>query len=329
MLAPKIRKLTNSRDIFIERALPADGNLFVKVGADVKPYTVVGECSASCGKFVLPANFVPTKTRKSFYTAGQVIGKVGKKQIAAPYSGTLEKAAAKPEFHEVETHVNLLAGVWGTVSGLVENRSILIKTQTIDLHLAVCTNHFVVGELMVLPNSSEFARLDYIAKFVKNPVGKILYVGNNASMNTIAYALSLGVGAVLAGGCEKSVLDFAKNTALGLGIINCFGDTETPIDIFKLLNTVSPRLAFFDGERGLLRIPCKESELTKTNDATKQLIYEVKAGDTVQVLQKPYMCKIGIVDRVGETSIFVRFGVDENEKAASVEIVQPNFFLYK
>jgi hypothetical protein len=41
------------------------------------------------------------------------------------------------------------------------------------------------------------------------------------------------------------------------------------------------------------------------------------------------MCKIGIVDRVGETSIFVRFGVDENEKAASVEIVQPNFFLYK
>jgi hypothetical protein len=43
----------------------------------------------------------------------------------------------------------------------------------------------------------------------------------------------------------------------------------------------------------------------------------------VQVFQNPYFGWVGVVDRVMESSIFVKFGIDKN----SVEVRLPDFFI--
>ena len=74
----------------------------------------------------------------------------------------------------------------------------------------------------------------------------------------------------------------------------------------------------------MLRVPVRVEDLRPENEVAERAVFkDVEQGMVVQVLQDPHFGQTGIVDTVGESSIFVKFGVDN----VIAEVRYPNFFI--
>jgi hypothetical protein len=339
MYAPVLKKLIDKTDSFIERSLPVPGNLFVKENDPVKPFDRLGECVFSQKQAFYPKNLKPAKYKNNsqFYYAGSNLGKMNRKPVAAPFNGNLIKSANDSYvLQAADDKYILLSGVWGTVHKAAENRAVLIKTRTSDLLLAACTGINTSGELVVFPNPMEILEKYYLESFSKNNEGKIVYVGHFADIEVVKRAHEMGVSAVLAGSAHRDTFNYAKSEKLGFGIISGFGKLETPDQIFKLLSVIAYRYVFLYGEKNILRIPhsldggqdvIEDKAPKKPAKAVKTVkpvvIREVKKDVDIVCLQAPNFGKIGTVDSVSESSIFVKFSSEKG----STEIKLPNFFI--
>jgi hypothetical protein len=357
MYAPVLKKLIDKSDTFIERSLPVPGNLFVKENDPVKPFDRLGECVFSQKQTSYPKNLKPAKYKNNgqFYYLGSNLGQLKRKAISAPYNGRLNKSGdGSFIFQAADDKYILLSGVWGTVHQAVENRAVLIKTRTSDLLLAASTEINTSGELVVFPNPMEILEKYYLESFSKNNEGKIVYVGHFADLEVVKRAAEMGASAVLAGSAHRDTFNYARSKGLGFGIISGFGKLETPEQVFKLLSVIAYRYVFLYGEKNILRIPHsldggqdviedkqpkKLKKATKTTKSTKaaktakieklvsqekpEVIKEVVPGVDIVCLQAPNFGKIGTVDSVSESSIFVKF----NTEKGSTEIKLPNFFI--
>jgi hypothetical protein len=366
MYAPILKKLVEKTETYIERCLPIPGTVLVKEGDLVRPFDRLGECVYSQKQTLYQKNFKPLnfKNGKQFYYSGSDMGKIGKTTIAAPFNGNLfKKDDGTFVFNAAEDRYILLAGVWGTVHKIAENRAILIKTQSRDLLLVASTQVNVSGELVVFPNPVEILEKYYLESFSKNNEGKIVYVGHFADIEVVKRANEMGAAAVLAGSAHKETFNYAKSKGLGFGLISGFGKLETPEQIYQLLSSIAYRYVFLDGGKNTLRIPhsaddlmvkeevkevkvgetekvkktTKKAKVTKkekvssitsisdsfTTTSNSSIVREVKAGMDVLCLQSPNFGKIGVVDSLSESSIFVKF----NTEKAAVEIKLPNFFI--
>lgn len=345
MYSPVLKKLVDRKDTFIERCLPVAGSIFVKEGDPVKPFDRLGECVFSQKQAHYPKNLKPLKYKKSpqFYYAGSVLGKMAKKDITTPFNGYLAREKdGSYVLKAADDKYTLLSGVWGEVHKVVGNRSILIKTKTRDLLLVASTSVNSSGELVVFPNPLEILEKYYLESFSKNNAGKVIYVGHYADLEVVKRAGDMGVAAIIAGSASRETFNYAKEKGIALGIISGFGRPETPGQIFNLLSVIAYRYVFFEGERGILRIPHSTSDTQKGRESVEErgtsskkavvrkkvsakssIIKKVEKGVDVVCLQPPHYGKIGTVDSVSGTSIFVKFSIEKN----STEIKVPNFFI--
>jgi len=362
MFAPVIKKLIEKEESFIERTLPVPGSIFVKEGDSIKPFDRLGECTYSQKQLSLPKNFKPFKYKSvnQFYYQGSILGKIGKNQLKADFNGHLRKQPdGSYELIAVEDKFVLLSGVWGVIHKVFDNNSVLIKTQTKDLLLAASTPINVSGELVVFPNPMEILEKFYMESFSKSNAGKIVYVGHFADREVVKRACEMGAAAIIAGSAHKDTFNFAKQKGLGFGLISGFGKLETPEPIFKLLSVIAYRYVFLNGEKLTLKIPHspdseKVAEMKESNNleetqkdvkkkpgkknvdlankkttpgsnklTKEKIIREVKKGDDILCLQFPNFGKIGVVDSVSESSIFVKFNIEKG----LTEIRLPNFFI--
>jgi hypothetical protein len=359
MYAPVLIKLVEKTETYIERCLPVPGNLFVKEGDPIRPFDRLGECVFSQKQTVYPKSLKPFKYKnaRQFYYGGSNLGRIGKSVIAAPFNGNFTKKDDNTfVFNSTDDRHILLSGIWGTVHKVTENRAVLIKTQTRDLLLSASTQVSISGELVVFPNPMEILEKYYLESFSKNNEGKIVYVGHFADMEVVKRAWEMGAAAVLAGSAYRETFNYAKSRGLGFGLISGFGKLETPEPIYKLLSIIAYRYVFLDGEKNTLRIPHSmddhvanveaknknEKILQKTSKKIKTgkkekitfvgltsgsskspVIREVTKGVDIVCLQSPNFGKIGTVDSVSQSSIFVKF----NSEKATTEIKLPNFFI--
>src|SRR3989344_3763729 len=67
----------------------------------------------------------------------------------------------------------------------------------------------------------------YLEKFEKYAFGKILYVGNYASVEIVEKAIGLGVVGILAGGADEPAFAIAKKNKIFLGLFSGFGKAPT------------------------------------------------------------------------------------------------------
>lgn len=339
MLVPVIRRIKENKNCFLERVFPVDGNWNVQVGDYVEPFNHLGECRFSQNEMRFPKEFKPEnlKNSKKFYYQGSLLGKNKKEKIFAPYDGNLILTEEKEYFYEeVERKYLLLSGVWGTVKALHENKSALIATQTKDILFSSSTDIHASGELVVFPNPSDILKKSYLENFVKGVKGKIIYIGHFVGLDVVKRAYELEASAVVAGSAHSEVFDFAKNHQFPLGIFSGYGKIKTPEEVYKFLSSVSFRYVFFEGGKNLLRVPVKAEDIVDSKSIKKdkkekseaefvdaELVKNIEAGMRVQVLQNPYFGWMGTVDRVEESSIFVKFGLEDR----SVEIRLPNFLI--
>jgi len=335
MLVPVVRKIKDNENLLVERVFPVDGEWSVQEGEFVEPFSRLGGCRFSQNKMVLPKGFKPNdmKSTKKLFYADSLLGKAKKEKIFAPYDGNLMEVNGGYVFEENERNYSLLAGVWGTVKSTYDKKSALIQTQSKDILFCASTDKSTSGELVVFPNPSDILKKSYLENFVKGVKGKVIYIGHFVGLDVVKRAYELKASAVVAGSCHSETFDFAKENDFPFGVFSGFGKIKTPDDIYKYLSSVSFRYVFFDGEKNLLRVPVKVEDINKPENLKKgskvslyvdpEYIKEIGVGMKVQVLQNPYFGWIGVVDRVSESSIFVKFGIEDK----SVEIRLPNFLI--
>ncbi|MFZ5425265.1 MAG: hypothetical protein ACOZAO_05710 [Patescibacteria group bacterium] len=318
------RKAAYSNNIYIERTLPSSGDIVAKIGVSVEPFTKLGMTKISYGVMPVPngLQFKKDKNIGSYFYNGEVIGTSSSGNLIAPFDGYLVSEKDKLVFRQDQRDYWLLSGVWGEVAGIVDKKSILLKTQTLDLHLAACTDNSFAGELIVFPNPSPILEMQYLEKFTKNVFGKIIYTGNYASINLLKKAISMGVGGVLAGGADKYGFDLAKKSNLFLGVFSGHGNIPTPPFIFNALKDISNRFIFVQGERELIRVPVPQKfdvNLVRKNKP-RTFLKVPKKGMIVQVFEKPYFGWVGTIEDVQKEKIYVK--LDDAEKV--IEVTFPN-----
>ncbi len=324
MFIPVLKKITYSDKGFIERAFPSEGNVTVTVGEKVEPFTKLGDTLVSYQILDLDANFKPQKNDyiDDHIYKGSPIGWTGRKKVFAPFDGRLKRNVDDTyTFYEKPREFWLLAGVWGNVAKILDKRSVLINTQTVDIHLVASTNQSLSGELIVFPNPSDVLQSEYLEKFAKNLVGNIIYVGNYAGVKVVKRAIELGVGGVLAGGADRISFNTAKTANTFLGAINGFGRVPTTNYVFDTIKEFSNRFIFIDGDQNVVKIPIPTSVSSQNTSADPKLFLNLESGIKVQILEKPYFGWVGVVDRVGESSIFVKL----EDNGETVEVKIPNF----
>ena len=335
MLVPVARKIMDNRKCFIERVFPVEGVWDVKIGDFVEPFSRLGSCVFSQNKMTLPSDFKPRdiKGTEKFFYVDTLLGNVKKEKIFALYDGTLKELEDKKYVYEENPRKYfLLSGVWGTVKSLYGKSSALIETQSKDISFTYSTEFHSSGELVVFPNPSDILKKSYLENFVKGIKGKIIYIGNHVGLEVVKRAYELGASAVIVGSCHTDVFNFANNNGFSFGVFSGFGNIRTPEEIYKYLSSVSYRYVFFEGAKNILRIPVREEDIKISNKKEKitdigiinpEYVKTVEPGMRVQALQRPYFGWFGVVDRVSESSIFVKFGSDER----TVEIRLPNFLI--
>ena len=318
-LVPRLAKLVYSKDIFMERPLPLKGTLNVKVGEIVEPITKLGMTKISTAVAHIPSNlqFAKGKFESGFVYTGERIGRSGLKRVIAPFDGYISKMDQGYVLTQEPKEYWVLSGVWGEVVKKVENQSVLIKTQCIDVKLAICTEKYISGEFIVFPNPSNLLQMQYLENFAKDVYGKIIYLGEFAPYDAVVRAAELGVGALIAGSADRVSFEYAKSKNMILGLINGFGNLETPSYVFDVIKEVASRYIFVMGQTGTLRIPVPS--LDKEPTPVSQLV-ELVEGIRVQVLQKPYYGMTGTISSVQNSTVYVNLsGANE-----PVQITLPN-----
>ncbi|NMB70059.1 hypothetical protein GYA27_02555 [candidate division WWE3 bacterium] len=324
MLVPVLRRVTEKYDVFIERAMPVQGSLYVKQGDTVEPFDHIGDCIYAQRSTYLPQKFSPKGFKKNgqFYYANMELGSHGKEKIMSQYDGYLFKNTQdRFEFGEAERKYPLLSGVWGVVDKVIEKSSVLIKAPVKDICLPVCSSKFFAGELIVFPNPSSILEKFYLDQFsAQSADGKIVYVGNHVNMVLLQQAVKSGWGGVLAGSTDRETYAYAKANNITLGVFTGFGEVATPEDIYQLLNLISNRYVFFYGEKNLLRIPTPPTQESDEVEKAKKYVplKPMKKGANVIVLDRQFFGEVGVVDRVLEFSIFVKF--PDSQKTVEVKI---------
>ncbi len=322
MFVPIIKKITKSNDVLIERVLPRKGELDAVIGTSVEPFAKLGITKVTYGKLPIASSLkiVKGKSVGTYFYTGDIVGKVGKKKVVAPFDGYLEQMPNGFVFRQEERDFWLLSGVWGVVHDVVDGHSVLLKTQIIDIHLSVSTEISYAGELIVFPNPSELLEMQYLEKFSKDSFGKVIYVGHHINTDVVTKAAELGVAGLLAGSVDREAVALAKRYNIFLGAISGFGSIPTPEYIFEFLKDISNRYVFFQGGRGILRIPVSKpftEKEVKSNTYSGQL-RKLKKGLKVQILEDPHFCWVGEVSSVQEDGVYVI--LDEVQDPVKVKI---------
>lgn len=319
MKIPTLKKMRNAGDVLIERALPKEGSLVVKIGDKVEPFAKLGMSKASYGRMPMGNAVAIAKDKKlnDYFYCGDLIGNVLGKRITAPFDGYLVKEGEEYVFKQEERDYWLLSGVWGEVTGLVENKSVLIRTQTKNIHLPVCAGGNCSGELVVFPNPPTLLEISYLEKYAKETFGKVIYGGNFIRMEFLQRAIELNVAGVIGGSAGRSAFSLAKKEGMFLGVFSGFGRIPTPKYIFNFLKEISSRYVFLRGGENLLRVPIPYGEFV-SGKTPEEFLVELTPGLRVQVFKAPYFGFGGVVEDVRGMNVYVK--LDEINQSIEVEV---------
>jgi hypothetical protein len=322
---PLVKKTIYKEGILVERALPHEGKITVSVGDTVEPSDKLGTCKVVHEIVKLGDKFKVNKREdgSNYYANEALVGSLGRNKFYAPFSGLLEKSPEGHIFKSEEKDYWLLPGVWGKIKDISQNRSVLIETQTVDIHIPVNCGKRLSGELVVFPNPSEMLAVQYFSNYLKTPEGKVVYVGNHVSLELIKNAQEKKVKAVLAGSAAKDAYDFAVENNISLGLFLGFGSMNAPDIIFNFLNEVSNRNVLMDTEKNLLQVPVPADGNYEAYQKPSKILKYTRKGMTVQVLNSENFGQLGEVDRISKSGIFVKL----HENNEEVKVLPPNLLI--
>lgn len=303
---PTLKKVNYIGKTTVQRNLPKKGDLVVKVGDKVVPFTKIGRTKLSKKSIPLPKKLKISSNilKQEIIYKGDKIGRLGFKKYLAPYNGTIIDTKNGLEFIEEEHDFWVLSGVWGDVKDISDNKSVSITTQTINVPFAYYSGDFTMGELVVFPNPSELLDISYLEHFSKNTESKLIYVGDFLRKTLLDKAISLGITTLIAGSTTIEIASYAKKNNINIALFSGFGELKTPEFIFNLLNDISNRHVFLYDKLKILQVPVPED--FDPDIPTLSTLVEAQPGMEVYILATAYFGQVGKIDRVQDTDIYVK-----------------------
>lgn len=309
MIIPVYKNLSYIDDFYIERALPNKGKILVAESGKVEPFTKIGYSKNNNRELLIPSNF---KLNKSLFKSNQVktgdlIAYNGDTYIFAPFDGYFEERGKSKSFVKYQEDYWSLSGVHGKVEKIVPSKSCLIKSSGYLINFFAVSKSEVEGELLVLPNPSELIEIDFLDKYVKDGLGKIVYTGDFLRKSMLEKAIEIGCEGVIAGSCDRETLNFAKENNFFVGILSGFGRIPTASKLFNVIKNLDLKYAIVrEGSENLF---ISDNVKKSFNEKPFEIL---KEGLSVICLDYPYFAWEGTVISVESDLVGVKI-VKNNE----------------
>lgn len=273
MILPVYKNLNYLEEFYIERSLPNKGKILVTQNESVRPFSKIGYSKDVSRELLIPSNY---QLHKSFYNnnnvkTGDLLAYYKNNYIFAPFDGYIEERGRSKSLIKYQEDYWNLAGVNGEIYKVVPSRSVLIKTYGFSIKLFASSINFVEGELSILPNPSELIELDFMEKYVKEGLGKVVYTGDFLRKSMLDKAIEIGCEGIIAGSCDRETLLWARDNKFFVGILSGFGRIPTYNKVYNLLKSLDTRYVILqEGNENLfISTPDKKSFPQKPFDTLK------------------------------------------------------------
>jgi len=303
MIIPVYRNIRYEPEHYLERSLPNKGKILVEIGDKLSSYTKIGYSRNSNKELIIPSDFnVDKKFKKSnVFKMGDLLASKGKVYIFAPFDGFIEDRGSFRVFVKHPEDYWCLSGVSGSVEKIIQARSCLIKTRGYFLRFFATSTPSCEGELQILPNPSELIELDFMEKYIKDGLGKLVYTGDYLRKSMLQKAIEIGCEGIICGSTDRETLNYAKQSGFFVGVLSGFGRIPSTSKVFDLLKEL-------DSSYGIVNEGSDElfvSSEVKGNYLIKSFAV-LKEGLSVVSLAYPYFGWEGEITKVESEIVFVK-----------------------
>jgi hypothetical protein len=286
MKAPFLPKYKISSEVLIERSLPVMGNIFVKKGSVVQPFDKIGEAKILIDEITFKYDGDIIKKRGDMVSQGEVVAE-RKKTFGAevptisPSTGYIVKIDIKENLITIRKPsriYDLIAGVPGFVTDVVEGRGVLITTRAVVVKAVFGFGTETGGELVVLGDGGDLISQEDLREEM---TGKIIVCGR-IDRGLYAKGVAIGVSGFVCGSVNFSATKNFKVDGPEVLITEGFGDIPLSPVLFSYLKTVSGRFAIIRACENEIIIP--ETDQISWCFESGTLFVELKTGQTAQIL---------------------------------------------
>jgi len=303
MIIPAFKNITYVNDVFLERALPSKGKILLNINEKVSSYSKIGFSKNSIREILIPIDFKIAKNsfNQKQYKIGDLVAYGNNKYLFAPFDGYLENRGKVNVLVKDPEDYWLISGVSGVVSNVIPSRSTLIKTSGFELKFFATSTPSCEGVLEVLPNPSELIEIEYMDKYIKNGLGKIVYTGDFLRKEMLLKAIEIGCEGLIISSCDRETLEIAKENNFFVGVLSGFGRIPLREKTWKFLKTFKSKYSIVrEGSNNLF---ISELDSDYKNDSA---FVNLKIGLSVVVLDYPYFGWEGIVTSVEHENVRVK-----------------------
>lgn len=309
MIIPVYKNIRYEKDFFIERSLPSKGKIMVEVGDLVQSYTKIGYSKDNSKELIIPHDYkLDKKFKKStIFKMGDILAKKQDTYIFAPFDGYVEDRGNHFVLVKHQEDYWCLSGVAGRIEKILQSRACMISTKGYFLKLFASSFPVCEGELKVLPNPSELIEIEFMEKYIKDGIGKIVYTGDYLRKSMLVKAMEIGCEGILCGSTDRDTLNFAKDSGFFVGLLSGFGRIPTTTKMFKLLKELDSSYSLIQEGSDEIFISSDEfgSYLSKSFAVLKE-------GLEVISMAYPYYGWQGEIEKVESDFVFVKI-VKTNE----------------
>lgn len=303
MIIPTFKNISYLEDIFFERALPSKGKILLNNDEIVSSYSKVGFSKNSIRELLIPSELKIAK--KSYnqkqYKIGDLVAYGNNKYLFSPFDGYLENRGKINVLVKDPEDYWLISGVNGKVINVIPSRSILIQTSGFELKFFATSTSYCEGVLEVLPNPSELIEIEYMEKYIRNGLGKIVYTGDFLRKEMLLKAIEIGCEGLITASCDRETLKIAKENNFFVGILSGFGRIPVREKIWKFLKTFKSKYAIVREGSNNLFISELNSDYKNENS-----FVNLKIGLPVIVLDYPYFGWEGVVTGIEHENVRVK-----------------------
>jgi len=303
MIIPAFKNITYLKDVFLERALPSKGKILLNLGEKVSSYSKIGFSKNSIREILIPSELKISKNsfNQKQYKIGDLVAYGKNKYLFAPFDGYLENRGKINVLVKDPEDYWLISGVSGEIDNVIPSRSVLIKTSGFELKFFATSTSSCEGVLEVLPNPSELIEIEYMEKYIRNGLGKIVYTGDFLRKEMLLKAIEIGCEGLITSSCDRETLKIAKENNFFVGVLSGFGRIPIREKTWKFLKTFKSKYAIVREGSGNIFISELGSDY-KNEDAFANL----KIGLHVIVLDYPYFGWEGVVTAIEHENVRVK-----------------------
>ncbi len=318
-----IERIVDGVDYALERRLPTKGQVYAKLGDEVKPETIIGEAKVTAGLRIFRLGSllgVPPHKAKQYLRRtvgsrvyqGDIIAEAPKLfglrsvQFLAPVDGILQDfnpQSGQLTLQFAPVTFRLPAGVRGKVNQIIPEEGVYVQTKASLLFSSFVAGKSREGPLKIIsppdapiPPQSIDARLS----------GAIIAGGSLVTKDVINRCLAVGVKGIVCGGIAAHDLlsisgqpNSSEDVGLTLLITSGLGAMAMEPSTYQFLERYREQQVFLIPAEKMLVAPLPTGMDMSAKQATQPIEFlPLKVGDEVRILSSTHLGKTATVTQI-------------------------------